>query len=125
MISAVQQAKSYVQQYGKNRAISEFKKNSSLIFAIDFNGNVLASPIHPETVGTNQINFRDASGVLVVKQEIDRAIEGGGWLKGRYRKNPLTGRNECRKLYILPMEDNYLIGSWYYYSVNNKNQCLI
>ncbi len=104
VIDTVKQAKAYIQQYGKNKAISEFKKNSSVIFAIEFNGTILASPIHPETVGINQINFKDPSGALVVKQEIDRAIAGGGWLKGRYRKNHKTGQNECRRLYILPMK---------------------
>ncbi|MFC7782813.1 cache domain-containing protein [Legionella taurinensis] len=125
VINTVKQAKAYIQQYGKNKAISKFKKNSSLIFAIEFSGTVLASPIHPETVGTNQINFKDSSGALVVKQEIDKAIAGGGWLKGRYRKNHKTGQNECRRLYILPMKGNYLIGSWYYYAMTKKGKCLI
>lgn len=64
VMDTVKQAKAYIQQYGKNKAIREFKKNSSLIFAIEFSGTILASPIHPETVGTNQIKFKDPSGVL-------------------------------------------------------------
>jgi len=125
VIDTVKQAATYIQQHGKNKAINEFKKNSSAIFAIDFSGIVLASPIHPETVGTNQINFKDPSGALVVKQEIEKAIAGGGWLKGRYRKNHKTGQYECRKLYILPMRSSYFIGSWYYYAVNKNGKCLI
>jgi hypothetical protein len=125
VIYLVNQAKAYIQQHGKNRAIEGFKKSSSMIYAIDFKGMILASPIHPETVGTNQIHFKDPSGALVVQEEIDKAMAGGGWLKGRYRKNHKTGQHECRKLYILPMKGNYFIGSWYYYAANKIGKCLV
>lgn len=125
MIAIVKKAKSYIKQQGKNKAIEEFNKSSSLIFAIDFTGTILASPIHPETVGTNQKNFKDASGVFVVQEEIQKAIAGGGWLKGRYRKNHITGQYECRKLYILPINGKYLIGSWYYYATDKNSKCLV
>jgi hypothetical protein len=125
VISVVKHAEAYIQQYGKSKGINRFKKNSSLVFAIDFKGKVLASPIHPETVGTNQIDFRDPTGTLVVQEEINKAITGGGWLKGRYRKNHTTGQYECRRLYIHPMKGNYFIGSWYYYAVNKNSKCLI
>lgn len=59
VINQVKQAEIYIQQKGKHKAIDEFKKNASVIFAIDFNGTVLASPLHPETVGTNQITYKD------------------------------------------------------------------
>lgn len=125
VINIVKQAKTYIQQYGKDEAIKKFKMNSSMIFAIDFDGNVLASPIHPETVGTNQIQFKDPSGILVVKEEIDKAIAGGGWLNGRYRKNHQTSQYECRRLYILPIKGNYFIGSWYYYTASKEGKCLV
>lgn len=125
VVNVVQQAKAYILQHGKNNAINEFKKNSSLIFAINYNGTVLASPIHPETIGTNQINFKDPSGVFAVQEEISKAKTGGGWLKGRYRKNHITGQYECRKLYILPIRGDYFIGSWFYYAANKNGNCLI
>ena len=124
VIDVVNQAENYIHQHGKNKSISEFKKNLESVFVIDFNGTVLVSPIHPETVGTNQINFRDSFGVLVVQEEIAKAKAGGGWLKGRYRQNHKTGKYACRKLYILPMKGGYFIGSWYYYPANQKEQCL-
>ncbi|PJE08278.1 hypothetical protein, partial [Legionella sp.] len=64
---------------------------------------------------------KDLSGVLVVQEEIEKARTGGGWLKGRYRKNHKTGQYQCRKLYILPINNEYLIGSWYYYRPATKN----
>jgi signal transduction histidine kinase len=100
-----------------------FKKHNMPIFAIDYDGTVLASPIHPDTIGTNQINFRDPSGALIVQEEIEKAKAGGGWLKVRYRKNHRTGQYECRKLYISPIKGNYFIGSWYYYTAHKNQTC--
>lgn len=124
VIDVVSQAEHYIHQHGKHESIRAFKKNLASVFVIDFNGTILVSPIHPETVGTNQINFRDSSGVLVVQEEIAKAKAGGGWLKGRYRQNHKTGKYECRRLYIFPMRGDYFIGSWYYYPANQKEQCL-
>jgi len=85
----------------------------------------LASPIYPELIDTNQIDFKDPKGRLLVQEEIKKAMSGGGWLKGRWRKNPETGKYLCRKLYIYPMPGHYLIGSWYYYTPAQEEKCLI
>lgn len=63
--------------------------------------------------------------MLVVREEIEKAKTGGGWLKGRLRKNLQTGSYQCRKIYILPVSGNYFIGSWYHYSPNKQGICLI
>lgn len=123
VIELIKQADSYINDHGKEKAILKFREKSNRIFAINFNGKVLASPIHPETVGTNQINLKDPSGVFVVQEEIEKAKAGGGWLKGRFRKNPQTDQYACRKLYIHPMPGNYFIGSWYYYPATIKDSC--
>ncbi|HAU2013023.1 TPA: hypothetical protein JBJ92_16670, partial [Legionella pneumophila] len=123
VIKLVKKAENYVKNNGKEKAILKFRKKSSRIFAINFNGTVLASPIHPETVGTNQFNFKDQTGVFAVREEIEKARVGGGWLKGRFRKNPKTDKYACRKLYIHPMPGNYFIGSWYYYPATKKGNC--
>ena len=125
VIDSVKQAEAYINRHGKNKAISEFKNFSKVIFAIDFDGTFLASPLYPELIGTNQINFQDPKGNLLVQEEIEKAKAGGGWLKGRWRKNPETGKYLCRKLYIHPMPGNYLIGSWYYYTPAQEEKCLI
>lgn len=125
VIKLVQHAKNYIQNKGKGQAILQFQQKSSHIFAISYDGIVLASPIHPETVGTNQFDFKDASGLLAVQEEINKAKAGGGWLKGRLRFNPITKKYACRKLYIQPMPIDYFIGSWYYYPPTQKNDCLI
>jgi signal transduction histidine kinase len=125
VINAIKKAEDYIKNNGKDKAIAEFKKSSPDIFAIAYDGTFLASSIYPEMIGTNQINYRDPSGVLVVQEEIEKAKAGGGWLKGRWRKNPQTGKYGCRKIYIQPMKGDYLIGSWYFNSANKKENCLI
>lgn len=74
-------------------------------------------------IGKNQFNYKDPAGVLVVQEEINKAKSGGGWLKGRLRPNPKTGKYCCRKIYILPAPGHYFIGSWYHYDLNKKGTC--
>ncbi|KTD53459.1 hypothetical protein Lsan_3869 [Legionella santicrucis] len=125
VIERVKKAKTFIKEVGKEKEILTFRMTSSRIFAINFDGKVLASPLHPETIGTNQFDFKDASGLLAVQEEIAKAKVGGGWLQGRLRQNHATGKFACRKIYILPMQGNYLIGSWYYYPADKKKRCLI
>jgi len=124
VIAVVKQAENYIKKYGMEKAIIEFKDKDD-IFMGDYNGMFYVSPLHPELIGVSQLNYRDASGALVVQEEINKAKTGGGWLKGRLRKNPQTGEDQCRKIYILPIPKNYFIGSWYYYSPNKQHTCLI
>ncbi|WP_133139088.1 cache domain-containing protein [Legionella genomosp. 1] len=123
VMDRVTKARILIETEGKKTALNGFQKNSSRILAIELNGMVLASPIHPETIGTNQWWYKDDLGVLVVQEEIAKAKAGGGWLNGRFRKNHLTGHYACRKLYILPIQNDFFIGSWYYYPPSEENDC--
>jgi signal transduction histidine kinase len=102
------------------------KKYASFdIFVGDYNGTFFVSPLHPEMVGKNELNFKDSSGVLVVQEEIAKAKAGGGWLRGRWRENPQTPVYQCKKIYILPIASNYFIVSWYHYSSDKSGVCTI
>lgn len=124
VLTRVKWAKSYVKKYGREKAIREFNRTQNEIFMGDYQGNFFASPLHPELIGTNQFNYRDSEGKLVVQEEIEKAKTGGGWLKGRWRQNPKTGQYQCRKIYIQPMPGNYFIGSWYHYPADEKDRCI-
>jgi signal transduction histidine kinase len=80
--------------------------------------------LHPELIGKNQINYRDPSWAFAVQEEINKSKAGGGWLKGRWRKNPNNGKYQCRRIYILPVEENYFIGSWYHYDSGKEGVCV-
>jgi len=123
VIAIVKKAENYIKKYGKEKAIIEFRKNSSDIFMADYDGVFFVSPLHPELIGHSQLNYKDNSGAFVVQEEINKAKAGGGWLKGRWRENPQTGKYQCRKIYILPVTENYFIGSWYHYSSDKPGVC--
>jgi hypothetical protein len=123
IMAIVKKAKNYIKEHGIEKAIIAFK-NSDDIFIGNYGGMFFVSPLHPELIGKNQFNYKDPSGVLVVQEEINKAKAGGGWLKGRWRYNSLTGTYQCRKIYILPVTGNYFIGSWYHYSSDKKGICL-
>lgn len=122
VITVVKTAENYIKQNGIDKAIIAFK-NSDDIFIGNYKGMFFVSPLHPELIGKTQFNYKDALGVLVVQEEINKAKVGGGWLKGRWRKNSLVGKYQCRKVYILPASDDYFIGSWYHYSSDKQGIC--
>src|SRR3990167_9878281 len=124
VMTIIKKAESYIKKNGIEKAIIEFKNGSSDIFIGDYNGMFFVSPLHPEMVGKNQLNFKDPSGALVVKEEIAKAKAGGGWIKGRWRKNSQTKTFQCRKIYILPIAGNYFVGSWYHYSSDKRGICV-
>lgn len=124
VITVVKKAESYIKKNGIEKAIIEFK-NSDNIFIGNYKGMFFVSPLHHELIGKNQFNYKDPSRVLVVQEEINKAKAGGGWLKGRWRKNSITGKYQCRKIYIVPAAKNYFIGSWYHYSSDKQGICII
>ncbi len=130
VISLVQKANQYISTHGKERALEEFNKKTGIfnkdtyyIFALDYEGIVLANMNNPVWIGTNQLNLQDAEGVYLVKEEIEKAKQGGGWLVGRKKKHPYTGKLECKKSYILPIKGDYFIGSGYYYPADDQGNC--
>lgn len=124
VMSNIKEAEAYIKKNGKEQSIAEFKKKTSSIFAIDYDGTILALPLYPEWTGTNQFNYKDpASGAFSVQEEIEKAKAGGGWLQGGSRKNSQTGKIECKKIYVHPMPNNYLIGSWYFYPSDIQGNC--
>lgn len=124
-IITVKNVESYIQENGLEKVILHFKKNARDIFIADYNGMFFVSPLHPELIGSNQYYYKDSTGAYVVQEEINKAKSGGGWLKGRWRKDPETGTYLCRKIYILPIKGNFFIGSWYHYPSDKQGECLI
>jgi metallo-beta-lactamase class B len=111
VIAAVNKAVGYIQKNGIEKSIIAFRKNTENFFIGDYSGTFFISPLHPEMIGANQLNFQDSSGAFLVQEEIAKAQAGGGWLKGRWRINPKTKAYQCRKIYLLPIAGNYFIGS--------------
>ena len=122
IVATVKKTEKFIQENGIKKAIIVFR-DSSNIFIGNYHGVFFISPLHPELIGKKQLNYKDPSGSLVIQEEVSKAQAGGGWLNGRWRENPLTGKYQCRKIYILPVGKNYFIGSWYHYSSKRKGVC--
>lgn len=122
VVNNVIKAEKYIQQHKKENVVSALKEKYPRIFAIEYGGLILISPLHRDMEGTNQFYFKDKALKLVVQEEIIKAKSGGGWLDGRLRIDPDTGKIACRKIYIRPIHANYFIGSWYHYP-KFKNHC--
>lgn len=123
VITVVRNAESYIKKNDIDKAIIGLKDRND-IFIANYDGVYFVSPLHPELIGKNVFNYKDSFGNLVVQEEINKAKTGGGWLKGRWRKNPVTGEFQCRKIYVLPLSGNYFIGSWYHYTSKKQGICL-
>jgi signal transduction histidine kinase len=124
VIAVIKKAESYIKKNGIEKTIIEFKYSKNIVIG-NYSGMFFVSPLHPELIGKNQFDYKDPTGALVVQEEINKAKAGGGWLKGRWRKNSITGKYQCRKIYILPIAGNYYIGSWYHYFSDKPGVCLI
>jgi len=122
VINVIKKAKSYIKKNGIQKAIIKFKNSQDIVIG-NYDGVFFVSPLHPEQIGKNQFNYKDSLGKFVVQEEINKAKSGGGWLKGRWRYNSLTGTYQCRKIYILPVAKNYFIGAWYHYTSDKRETC--
>jgi hypothetical protein len=91
----------------------KFGSGDDGVFAYDMNGTCLNHPLHPEMTGQNRLNFTDAYGVEVVKLEVEAAQRGGGYVYV-VSENPDTGNEELTFCYVLPVMDEWFVGSGVY-----------
>jgi methyl-accepting chemotaxis protein len=96
------------------RSISFGKEKDGYIFAYELSGtNVVMGP-KPELEGKNLIDLKDPNGVQVIKELIDRAKEGGGYLTYAWSK-PSIGKDAPKLSYAtLLKETNWMVGTGFY-----------
>lgn len=125
----VNNAADYIKQNGKAAAMNEFNKKkgnftkgNAFIFAVDFKGVLLADPFLPEQIGTNQLNAQTVDGEYINRDMIALAKKGSGWILYKW-VNPVNQKAECKKSYVLPLENSYFISSGYYYAPYADGTC--
>jgi len=102
-----------------NRDIS---RKDGYVFIYDFNGINIADPIQKSNSGKNLINFKDSNGKYVIKELIDVAKKGGGYVDYVWIK-PTTKKPAKKISYATafkPLE--WMVGSGVY--LDNINRIL-
>lgn len=121
LVNLVDRAFAYAQENGKENALEafndangDFVNGDYYVYALDFNGTVLANPILPERVGKNRSEEPDLYGALYVSDLIDAAKAGTGLLYYTYPE-PENNMIPALKLsHVRAVDDDWLLGSGIY-----------
>jgi two-component system NarL family sensor kinase len=122
LVVLVDDAVDYAHTNGTSAALSafnagdnRFSEDERYIFALDYNGTVLAYRVDPASVGKSHLGVVRAYGVKSADASIDAARSGGGFVVYTI-KNPATGVVEQKLSYVRPVDDTWWLGSGVYLS---------
>jgi signal transduction histidine kinase len=105
-----EKAAAFVKANGKDKAIAEFNnptgpwvKGDLYVVLQDFNGVVLANGGNTSLVGQNHLGLKDPNGKYFVKESVEIAKKGSGWLDYNW-VNPITKKVQPKKSWIKRVE---------------------
>jgi len=117
----VNEAIAYAKANGREKALAEFNSlNGSFtrgdlyIFAVDYNGTCLATPVVPAWVGTYRLDEVDVNGTPFIQQEIALAQHGGGFIMVHFANPARELAIEPKLCYVADVDGTYWIGSGIY-----------
>jgi hypothetical protein len=121
MVAFVMRAYEYANIHGKEAALREFNNQSGsfsdpdlYVFAYDFNGTILALPYEPALIGTDRLNVTDSEGTAYIRDAIEAAESGGGFIRYVY-PNPKDDFRPAQKIsYVMMVDDSWFLGSGIY-----------
>ncbi|WFN35467.1 cache domain-containing protein [Methanogenium sp. S4BF] len=121
MTSFVEDAAAFGLQNGRTAALAvfndpkgEFIDGELYIFAYDMNATTLAHPYQPGIIGENRMANADENGLETLKNFVDLAARGGGYLYYVF-PNPSEGyRKQLKLVAIRPVDDTWFVGSGIY-----------
>jgi len=118
LLEFADEALAYIRENSRERALEEFNNETGQFVAGDqyfiafgFDGTCLAHPFRPEMVGENQIDLRDANGMLLNRNMDKIASRGGGFA---YYVRPNAKHNnslELKLIYIAKVDDDWWLGT--------------
>jgi len=121
MVSFLDEAKEYVLKNGKDEGLEafgdpagEFVRSDLYVFAYDFDGTLLAHPYLPELVGRNNLDLVDPNGVPMIRNLMEVAKRGGGFLYSVYPNPVQENMEELKLVRALKVDDDLWIGSGIY-----------
>lgn len=120
VVQLVEDGKSWFERNSEDKALSDFSHNKRFVngelylFVIDASksnqGVVIAHGQDNTLIWQDLYNYRDAFGVYFIRELIDAARKGGGWVTYQWR-------NATKNAYVREVKrdgKSYIIGSGYY-----------
>jgi signal transduction histidine kinase len=105
-----EKAVAYWKANGKEKAVAEFNnpkgqfvKGDMYIVIQGFDGVLLANGGNPALVGQNHLELKDPNGKQFVKEMVEAAKKGGGWVTYSWT-NPVTKKIGTKKAWIKQIE---------------------
>ena len=125
----VLKAYNYMKENGKDKAFDEFSnpkgsfiKGSSgqlYIFALNYDGILLAHGNKPKLVGMNILTVKDSGGDFHIKKLLKASIEGGQWVEYNWY-NPITKKVGKKLSFVIKFDKNSMVGAGIYESMEKK-----
>jgi methyl-accepting chemotaxis protein len=105
-----EKAMAFYKAHGKEKAIAEFNnpagqfvKGDLYVVVQGFDGVLLANGGNPKLVGQNHLELKDPTGTFFVKQMVEAAKKGGGWVTYQWT-NPVSKKIGTKKAWIQKIE---------------------
>ncbi len=128
LVAFVDEALRFSKENGRQNSLEAFNdpsgnftRDGRYIFAYDYEGRPLAYPYHPELIGTSQIDARDPNGVDLVRQAIDVARMGNGFLYYIYSDSSGNITQALKLSYVVNVDDTWFLGSGIYAEGQNAD----
>lgn len=117
-VDLVKDGYEFLKKHGLTAAIQEFSSRQSDTFRYgdlhlvlwNMNGKVMAHGANLDSIGLNQWDLKDEDGKFYVREIIDKANHGGGWVDFKLK-------NAFQSIYVERVDlgsDNFVIGSGLY-----------
>ncbi|WP_321418042.1 cache domain-containing protein [uncultured Methanomethylovorans sp.] len=124
MTKLVENCAAYGREKGSASAFAEISNRSGMfvneeghyIYAYDYNGTLLAHPYLPEKIGSSLIEKHDSFGMETIRALSETAHSGGGYVVFIWPNPNNENKEELKIGYVLPVDDNWWVGSGIYLS---------
>jgi len=121
LVAFVEKAYEYAHEHGQEAALREFNNRTGrfvegelYIFAYDTKGNTLALPFQPDLIGKNRWNLTDANGAAFIREIVETAQSGGGFVHYPYSDPSDNFKNKPKLSYVMMADQDWIIGSGIY-----------
>ena len=96
------------------RSITFEQKKDGYVFVYNYDGTAVAMRPKPSLEGKNLMSLKDPNGVAIIKELIDRAKAGGGFVSYMWDK-PSKGSDAPKLSYATSVKEfNWMIGTGFY-----------